>query len=819
MGKLWQDVRYGARMMAKNKALTVIAVLTIALGIGANTAIFSVVNGMLLRPLPVKDPGQLVSLTQQQELNPAYSYFSYPALMDYRQQTSAFSDMLAYHLIFSGISADGKANHAMVSYVTANYFTMLGVKAAMGRTILPGDGEKDNASPVIVLGYSFWQKRFGGDTEVIGKSVLVDGHPVTVIGVTPPEFHGVFSLVDMEGYLPLGLERRTDSAGDMMTNRKRHNLRTLGRLKPGVSMVQAQASLDVVAQRLAQQYPDSDKGMKVRAYPERLARPEPDPTNSMTTVATLFLLLAAMVLLVACVNVANILLVRASARTREMAVRAALGAGRKRLITQLLTESVLLALLGGIGGVLLGLWGSSSIASLRNYVDFPVLVDFSLDWRVMAYSFLVALMTGVVVGVVPALRASRADISAILHEGGRSNSASGTRAWFRNLLVVAQLAGSLILLIVAGLFVRSLQQTQHLDMGFDPDHILNASMDPNEVGYDQTRAKEFYRALESRVRALPGVSSASLAFSVPLGLAHEVAQVGIAGKPTPAGQQPPEMVYNSVDPPYFETLRIPIVRGRAFTDADDETSPRVAMINEAFAKRYWPNDDPIGKRFSILNKPGDPMEVIGVTKDGRYTDATERPDPYFFLPLAQHFDSFRTLQVRTLVPPEQLIADVRQQIQALDPNLPIMDVRTMRDALNGLNGYFVYRLGAGLAALLGFLGLILAVVGVYGVVSFAASQRTNEIGIRMAMGAQRRDILGMVLRQGIWLVGIGLLVGLAAAAGLTRAIANMLVGVSPNDPLTFSGVAVLLAGVVLTACYVPARRATRVDPLVALRYE
>src|SRR6202162_1975766 len=532
MGRLWQDLRYGVRMLGKNPGFTAVAVLTTALGVGANTAIFSVVNAMILRPLPVKDPGQLVVLTEQDQLTPAFSYFSYPDLVDYRQQATALSDILSYHLIFSGISAEGKADRAIVSFITSNYFTMLGVEPAVGRLIVPSDGDKDNANPVIVLGYSFWQRRFGGDPGVVGKSVLVDGRPVIVIGVTPQKFHGVYSVVDMEGYLPLGLEKRTGDPGDIWTNRSRRNLRTLARLRPGTSLAQAQASLDVASQRLAQQYPDSNKGLKVRAYPERLARPDPDPTNSISTVATLFLLLAGLVLLVACVNVANILLVRASARGREMAIRAALGAGRKRLITQLLTESVLLALAGGLGGVFLGLWGSSSLASLRNYVDFPILIEFGFDWRVFAYSLGAALMTGMIVGIVPALRASRANISSVLHEGGRSNTASGGRQRLRNVLVFTQLAGSLVLLIVAGLFVRSLQQAQRLDVGFDPNHVLNASMDPNEVGYDEVRAKEFYRALETRVRALPGVESASLAFSIPLGFAHEGGQGGIEGTPT-----------------------------------------------------------------------------------------------------------------------------------------------------------------------------------------------------------------------------------------------------------------------------------------------
>jgi putative ABC transport system permease protein len=553
-----------------------------------------------------------------------------------------------------------------------------------------------------------------------------------------------------------------------------------------------------------------------------------------------------------------------------MAIRAALGAGRLRLIRQLLTESVLLALGGGIGGLVLGLWGSSLLASLRTQVDIPLSIDFGMDWRVFAYSFVAALLTGIVVGIVPALRGSRADVSAVLHsrsgdvihgagrrglwrffsysflsarlkgalvaalpvlrskrdgggsglyEGGRSVTAGRERQRLRNFLVVGQLAGSMVLLIVAGLFVRSLQQAQRMSLGFDPDHVLNISMDPNEVGYDDARGKTFYRELETRVRALPGVESASLAFSIPLGFNHQTEKLAIEGKPVPEGEQAPEIVYNTVDPPYFQTMRIRILRGRAFTDADDETSPRVAIINETMAKRFWPNEDPIGKQFNQLKFPGKPVEVVGVAQDGRYLDPTDPPDPYFFVPFAQQYISYQTLQIRTALPPESLIPEIERQVRALDPNLPVFDARTMRTALNGVNGYFIFQLGAGLAAIMGLLGLVLAVVGVYGVVSYSAGQRTQEIGIRVAMGAQRSDILRMVLNQGSVLVGVGLVVGLVAAAVLTRTISSLLVGVSPMDPLTFAAVSIVLSLVALTACYIPALRATRVDPLTALHYE
>jgi predicted permease len=819
MESFFQDVRYGLRMLRKSPAFTAIAVITLALGIGANTTIFSMVNSFLLRPLPVQNPGQITTLAMVQKAGAANEVFSVPEYRDLRGQTNnVFSDLLAYQFGMDGLTANGKTDRILSNYVSGNYFSGLGLKPTLGRLILPSEGELMGADPVMVLSYSFWKTRFGGDPDIVGRKVTLDGHPITIIGVGPKDFDGISWLLRCQVYLPLGMAFIDGYPMDFMTNRKTQMVMLYGRLRPGVSLKQAQATLDVVAERFTQQYPDAYKNQTLRVFPELQARPAPDPNNTMLVLSGLFLGLATLVLLLACVNVANILLVRATVRAREMAIRAALGAARSRIVRQLVTESVVLALAGGAAGILIGLWGSTFLSSMNIHFDIPVRFDFSFDWRIFGFALALALATGVIVGLIPAFRASRQDLGTVLHEAGRGIVAGRHRV--RDVLVIAQVAGSLMLLIIAMLFTRSLGKAQQAELGFDRNGIINFTMDPTEVGYQEEQGRTFYRSLLDRVRAVPGVESATTAAATPMGYLGGNDLLDVDGYQPPLGEAKTPVVYNIVSSEYLETMKIPLLRGRTIDERDTQTSPYVALINEAMAKKFWPNSDPIGRYFKIGSDPQHSLQVIGLVKDVHVQTFTGTINPYFYLPLAQHYsgNSLQTLQVRTSVAPAIMIPQIEHVIESLAPTMPVFDVQTMTDALNTLNGLLRFQIAAGLATALGLLGLILAVVGVYGVISYSASQRTHEIGIRMAVGAEPLDILKMIFRQGLFIVCLGLVAGTIGAFASARVLKTFLV-VSATDPMTYLVVATALTLVALSACYIPARRATRIDPMMALREE
>ena len=824
MKALFQDIRYGWRMLAKTPGLTAIVAITLAFGIAANALIFSIVNGYLLRPLPVPHPEQIaVVAARQQGSSPFLYQFSYPDFLDFRSQATSVADVFGYMPVLPGLSADGRADQMLACYVTGNYFTALNIQPALGRLLLPSEEHQPGNAAALVLGYSYWQKRFRGDPLVIGKQVRMNGRPAIIVGVVRKQFLGTLPVIETDGYLPLSSGGFLEQGpGDLMQARDSRLIRVMARLRPGVSFAQAQSTLDVIASRLARQYPATDKNVTVHAYREQLSRAQPG-SDAVVVIAGFFLVLAALVLLLACMNVANVLLARGTVRGREMGLRAALGASRSRLIRQMLTESMLLGILGGVGGIIVGNWFNPGDLSRLLGTNFPFRMDVSFDWHVFAYAFAAALMSGILIGLWPASRSSHADVHSLLQEGGRSDTAGAGRQRFRNFLVTAQVAGSLILLVIAGLLVRSLQHAASIHLGFDPDHILNVTVDPHQIGYDETQDREFYRRLETRVRALPGVQSVSLAFGTPMSNLNTVngGAVSIESHPTPAGQQPPVVFFNNVDPAYLDTMRVSLLRGRSFTDSDNKNATAVAIVNETMAEKFWPREDPLGKRFTlkILTAPAQTMQVVGVAANGKYAVIFEDPTAFFYVPLAQNFVSMQTLQVRTSVPPDSIVAPVRNEIHQLAPDLPIIDAMTMQKVLQGTNGTQLFRFGAYLAAAIGSLGLFLAVLGVYGVVSFAAVQRTREIGIRMALGGDDRDVLRLVLRQGVGMVIAGLGIGLVAALALTRVMARYLLDVSPSDPLTYVVVALLLTTVALVACWIPARRATQVDPGVALRYE
>src|ERR1700722_3531532 len=825
MQSFWQDLKFAMRSLRNSPGFAIIAVVTLGLGMAVNTTVFSVVNGLLLRSLPVPHAEQITVLAMKQPGAEGFQSFSYPDFQDIRSQAEASGEVFAYRTTLVGLIADGKGDHSVMSRVTGNYFSALGIKPALGRLILPTEGQAPGADPVLVLGYGYWQKRFGGDKSVIGKQVQVDDHPVTIIGVTPKDFQGTYGFLNMDGYIPLSAiagPGGSESVEETWTHREQRSLTLMERLKPSVDLKQAKATLDVIAKRIGEQHPETDKGITYQIFPERLARPEPDPDNTLPNVSLAFTVLAGLVLLVACFNIANVLLVRATVRQREMAIRAAIGAGRARLVRQHLTESLVLAILGGGAGLLLGWWASGFLSSLPLGTDLPVTFNFQPDLRVYLFTLAAVVATGAIVGIMPALRVARTDVNSMLREGGRGSSEGPRRHLVRNTLVMAQVAGSLLLLIVAGLFIRSAGKAREIDLGLNPDHVIDVPVDVQQLGYTEQQGRAFYRDAEERLRSLPGVVSVSQAFSVPLGLMSASERIIVEEHPLEAGQPEPVVYYNMVSPDYFATLRIALHRGRVFTKADSEKAAKVAIVNEAMAKKFWPSEEVLGKRSRAKGPAKDDqslIEVVGVVQNGKYRGVVEDPLPAFYVPVEQSYMPLRTIHVRTSVPPEGMEQQIASQLQELAPGLPISGMRTLSEDLEGINGFLFYRLGAQLTTAIGLLGLILAVVGVYSVVSYAAVQRTHEIGIRMALGAKPQDILTMVLGQSLIVIGVGIVIGLGAAFGGTRLLGSFLVGVSSSDPATFVIVAVTMAGVALLACWLPARRATHVSPLVALRYE
>lgn len=820
------DLRSALTQIRRAPSFAIIATLTLALGAGANTAVFSVINGFF-RPLPVPDADRIVvvaNVLPGDETGLRFR-FSFPALEDFRRQTDVFSDVFGHDTRIGGLSANGRTLSFLYSLATGNYFTGLRLTPAAGRLFVPGEGEHANADAVIVLGYSYWMSHFGGDRAVVGKAVRLNGRPARIIGVAPKGFVGLVSGTEMDGYVPYGVDLGDSDTpiAQQFTDRSRRPIIMAARMQPGVTIGRAQAAIDVFARRLALQYPATDEGSTARVMPEPLARPLP-LTFLMTLVPTVRLLLfvlGGLVLLIACMNVANLLFVRATVRQREMAVRASLGAGRARLVRLLLVESLLLAFVGAVIGLAFAQVVSGVfLRSIHIGTDVPLRLDFTFDWRVFAYALLVAIVTGIVVGVVPALRASRADVTQLLHDGGRSGSAGPARQRTRSALVMAQVAGSLALLIVAGLFVQSLRAAQQVNLGFDAAHVMTARLDTVQVGYNAARSARFYDDLDRRLRALPGVESASQSFSIPLGYFFTSYQAGPAGAAKDGGDPREAIGTNFVSPEYLETMKIPIVQGRAFTDRDAADSTRVVIVNGTLAARFWPGQNPIGKRVEVPRFGEPAWQVVGVAKDSKYLAVFETSLPYLYIPLAQSPTFLRTIQVRSsTMPDEELKARVAREIAALEPDMPIADLHPLREMLDGNIGFVLFRVGVWQATAMSVLGLVLAVVGVYGVVSYRTAQRGREIGIRVALGALPVDVRRLVLGQGLGLVGGGLLLGLALSFLASQSLKTVLTLVSTTDPITFAAVPLVVGATALVACYLPARRAMRVEAAEILRHE
>ncbi|HEU4930624.1 MAG TPA: ABC transporter permease [Pyrinomonadaceae bacterium] len=833
MDSLIKDIRYAVRGLAKRPGFTLIAVLTLALGIGANTAIFSAINATLMRTPPVSDPDGLVFVFN----GPSGSIFSYPDYTALRDQNNVFDGLIAWGGITASLNSNDQTDLVTGAIVSGNFFEVLGVRAQRGRLISTDDDKTLGAHPVVVISPGLWQKRFAGDPNVVGRQLLLNGNVFTVIGVLPAGFDGLQLGITRDLYVPMMMQAtmRPPRAGysgemnpDLLQVRGNRWLFSVGRLKPGVTSPQAQSSLAVIAKQLEEAYPQTNRNRGISISALR-GTDDPATSQQLSSVARLLMAVVGIVLLIACANVANLLLARSSSRTKEIAVRLAIGATRGRIVRQLLTEGVLLAILGGVAGLLLAWWTTRSLAAAPPPTGaLPINPQFSIDLRVLLFTSGLSLLAGIVFGLAPALRASRPALIPALKDDAAAFFERTRTFSLKNLLVVMQVALSVVLLIAAGLFLRSLRQAQTIDPAFDSEKVVTLPLNINLLRYTRPQGRQFYTQVTERVEAIPGVESASVARIAAVSGNTSVRSLLIEGRTGsdnqfrsdgagPAASDNTSVNANVIGPRYFQTMGIPLLQGRDFNAQDTEDHPRVVIVNEAFVRRHFPNEDAIGKRLSFSGPEGPWREIVGVVRTSKYFSLGEAPTPVAYSPLSQNHETGMTLHVRASVDPTTIAGAIRNEVQSLEKNLPLGNPERMSDRV--ANSLYAPRMGAILLAVFGGLALLLASIGLYGVMSFSVSRRTRELGIRVALGAGPGEVFRLVLRQGMTLVIAGVVIGLIAAVIVTRLLASFLYGVSTTDALTFTAVPVLLCLIALLACYLPARRATKVEPLIALRYE
>jgi macrolide transport system ATP-binding/permease protein len=811
----FQDLKYGLRMLVKSPGFSLVAVLSLALGIGANTAIFSLVNALLLRPLPVRDAQALVQVSTTDQRNPGNLPLSHLNFKDLRSQNSSFSDMAAISFNQVNYSHGQESEQIPVQIVTANFFSLLGAEPALGRGFRAE--EETQAIPVTVVSHGFWERSLGSNPNVVGTTIVLNRTPYTVVGVAPKNFTGVFLGGGPSAWLPM--TRNAVVLPEWYETRRGLFLFSVARLKPGVTVEQARANLRSIFANLEQAFPVDNKGRSATAVPLLEARLNPNGqgANVLVQQSTVLMIVVGIVLLIACANIANLLLSRASKRRREVAIRLALGAKRMRLVRQLLTESLLLSILGGIAGMGLASWTLSAIVAARLPLPFPVDREaLSLDPTVLAFTAGLALLTGILFGLAPALQASKPDVVPVL-KNELIPTATGQRGWrsyfaLRQVLVVAQVALSLVALIAAGLFLRELRNSRGIDTGFETKGVLVMNFKLLREGYTPDRGQLFYEQIVEKAAALPGVQGAAIAQVAPLagGFARSVFPEG--ADTTTTGRILVQV--NTVGTGYFQTIGIPIVRGRDFTRADTAQSPKVVVVNETMAKQFWKGEEPLGKRFKFFGDQ-DFTTVIGVAKDSKYNGVADDPQNFIYQPMAQNYTPQATLHVRSAGDAASLANAARGAVRDIDPSLSVFNVRTLEEQVSA--SLQPLMMNVLMLAVFGGLALLLASIGLYGVASYAVTQRTREIGVRMALGAQPSSVLGLVLGHGMVLVGIGLAIGLAAAYAAAGFMRSLVLVVNPHDPATFAITAGLLGAVALVASYIPARRATRIDPLIALR--
>ncbi|MFL6215596.1 MAG: ABC transporter permease [Blastocatellia bacterium] len=815
MEALLQDLRYSLRMLIKRPGFTVVAVLALALGIGANTAIFSIINAVLLRPLPYAAPERLVNVwATRPQRGITGNSASYPDFADWRDQNDVFEYTVGYH--FTDFTLTGDDNPARIPglVVSADLFPLLGAQAATGR-IFSRDEDKNGAPLTVILSHKLWQQRYHGDPGVIGSSLTINSKSYTVIGVMPEGFQFPLQNDPVQMWATFASELTPTDGPTIAEQRGAHFLQVIARLKPDATIEQAQTTMATIARRLSEKYPDTntDWSATVRSTHE-------DMIGDVKPALLLLMGAVACVLLIACSNVASLLLARATTRHKEMAIRAALGASRIRVIRQLLTESIVLAIIGGALGMLIALWGTDALVAASGD-ELPRAAQIGLDPRVLGFTLLVSVLTGMLFGLVPAIHSSKTDLNEALKEGGRGTSDGGRRVSLRNALVTVEVAIAVVLLVGAALLIQSLWRLQKVDAGINPHNVMTFELGVPEVKYDAKKQSEFFRQLQARLAAMPGVEAASAVLPLPLSGSNIGISFEIEGQPLPPGQHP-SSAYRAVSLDYFRAMGIRLLKGRDFNERDGYDAAPVIIINEAYAERYFPNEDPLGKRI----RPGISVEtgkrpawreVIGVVGNVRHQSLTRDFTPEYYVPQSQiPFDSM-TLVVKTASDPHGIVNAVREEVRAMDKDLPLFNIRTMDDYLS--RSVAQPRLIALLLMIFAGLALLLTMIGLYGVMSYSVAQRTHEIGIRMALGASPRDVLALVVKQGMLVVAVGVGIGLAVAYLVTKVMAGLLFGIGAKDPLTFAAIAAIIAGIALAACFVPARRATKVDPMIALRYE
>ncbi len=818
MNNLIQDLRYGLRMLLKKPGFTLVAIITLALGIGANTAIFSVINAVLLRPLPYPQPERLVAVWETNKLRAIRKgSLSYPDFYDARTQSHSFDQMASYYTKSAALTGIATPINLRSAVVSAELFALLGNRPERGRWFLPEEGKPGSSTGrAVIISHRLWQRQFSGDANIIGRSVVLNGKPSSIVGVMPAGFQFPIEADPIEVWLTSAIDSEKPNPNEPANDEGRgaHYINAVGRLKPDVTIEQAEADISLIAASLEKQYPDTNMHHGFRLIPFHQ-----DIVSDYRSGLWIILGAVGCVLLIACVNVANLLLARATARYKEIAVRAALGANRWRVVRQLLTESLVLSLVGGVLGLLLAWWGTEALVRMIPE-DVPRLSEINIDRWVFGFTLLMSAVTGVVFGLAPALQASKVELTEAMKEGGRTSGA-GARARLRNSLVVAEIAIAMVLLVSAGLLLKSFRKLQQVDLGFDITHIVTAAVEIPDARYPKAeQAAAFYKSLVAKMKTLPGIESASAIVPLPLSGDSFSISFEVEGHHIPKGEHPSSH-FRAISLDYFDTMKIPVVAGRDFTERDDEKSPPVIIVNEAFAQKTFPGESPIGKHIKPgISVEGKPQwrEIVGMVKNVKHRQPLSRDyEPEYYVPHPQIPIDSLSLVIRTRSEPTGLAAAIQREVNSLDKDVPVSQTKTLDQYL----GVAVAqpKFNAMLLALFAGLALLLTAVGLYGVMAYSVAQRTQEIGVRIALGAQTGDVMKMVLRHGLMLAAIGLLIGAVAAFVLTRLMAGLLYGVSATDPLTFIGIAALLTAVALLACWIPARRATKVDPMTALRCE